>query len=99
MTMLADATDVTRELLTVMGEPVAVTRGGVGPASFLAFVDQAIQEVGQHFRAYGNKHVIAMLRADWVPVRGDVFAARDFTQKVEEIVADDGVVITVVLHG
>lgn len=99
MPMLDDFGDATRELLAVLGEPVSVVRAGADPVTFLAFVDQAVQDIGQRARVYSNKRVVAMMPTDWTPVRGDEFTVRGRTGKVETIYQDDGLVVTVTLNG
>jgi hypothetical protein len=89
----------TKDLLAVLGEQVSVARQDGTTASFLAFVDQAVQDVGQRARVYGSKRVVAMMVADWQPLRGDEFTVRGKAGKVEEIAENDGLVVTVVLNG
>jgi hypothetical protein len=95
---LDDFQQPTRDLLATLGEQVTVVRGAQS-SSFLAFVDDAVQTVGNRGQVYGNKRVLAMMLADWQPLRGDVFTARGTTNKLEEVLSDDGIVVTVVLHG
>jgi len=99
--MLAAFAAATRELLDqgALGEQGTVVRGAAEPVALLLFVDDAVQDVGQYGRVVGNKRVISMMRADWLPVRGDVITVRDRAAKVDEILADDGIVVTVVMHG
>jgi len=95
---LDDFQQPTRDLLAVLGEPVTAVRGATS-SSFLAFVDDAVQTVGQRGQVYGNKRVLAMMLADWQPQRGDQFTVRGKASKLEEIMQDDGIVVSVVLHG
>lgn len=101
MGMLVDFTAVHRELLSVMGDEVqgTITRGAVVSPPLTLFVDDAVQDVGQYGRIIGNKRVVAALNGDWLFARGDVVTVRGRTAKVEEILANDGIVNTVVLHG
>jgi hypothetical protein len=96
---LDDFQQPTRDLLAVLGEQVTAVRGTAAPVALLAFVDDAVQTVGQRGQVYGNKRVVAMMVADWQPQRGDQFTVRGKASKVEEVMQDDGVVVTVVLHG
>ena len=89
----------TRDLLAVLGEQVTVVREGSDPVSFLAFVDEAVQDVGQRGRVFGSKRTLQMMLADWQPIRGDLFTVRGVQRKLEEIMQDDGIIATVVLHG
>ena len=99
MSMLDDFATMHVDLLAVMGEQGSVVRG-VDPAMpLMLFVDDAVQDVGQYGRVVGNKRVITMMRADWTPARGDTITVRDRTSKVDEILADDGIAVTVVMHG
>lgn len=99
--MLSDFAAATRELLDpeALGEQGTVVRGVADPVTLQLFVDDAVQDVGQYGRVVGNKRVVSMMRADWQPLRGDVITARGRTSKVDEILADDGIVVTVVMHG
>ncbi|MDR3444703.1 hypothetical protein [Dyella sp.] len=89
----------TKDLLAVLGEQVSAARPDGATGSFLAFVDQAVQDVGQRARVYGSKRVVAMMVADWQPTRGDEFTVRGKAGKVEEIAENDGLIVTVVLNG
>ncbi|MGC1547229.1 MAG: hypothetical protein WA777_01765 [Rhodanobacter sp.] len=101
MNMLADFTAMHRELLSVMGDEVqgTITRGGVVSEPLTLYVDDAVQDVGQYGRVIGNKRVVAALNADWLFQRGDVVDVRKRSAKVDEVIANDGIVNTVVLHG
>ena len=88
-----------RDLLAALGERGTVVRGEVDPVSLTLFVDDAVQDVGQYGRVVGNKRVLGMLKAEWLPKRGDTFTVRGNTSKVEEIASDDGIVVVVVMHG
>lgn len=96
---LDDFQQPTRDLLAVLGEQISVVRGAAPAVSLLAFVDDAVQDVGHRSLVYGNKRVIIVMVDDWQPQRGDLFTVRGKTSKVEEISQDDGVAATVVLHG
>jgi len=89
----------TRDLLARLGEQVSVARAGGASKTFRAFVDEAVQEVGQRGRVYSSKRVVAMMLADWQPLKGDTFTVRGKDSKVEDIAENDGLVVTVVLHG
>lgn len=97
--MLADFAAMHVDLLAEMGEPGTVVRGDADPVPLMLFVDDAVQDLGQYARVVSNKRVIAMMKADWQPARGDVITVRDRTSKVDEILADDSIVVTVVMHG
>lgn len=101
MGMLDDFTAATRELLCVLGDEGqgTVTRGGVVSEPFTMFVDDAVQDVGQYGRVIGNKRVIAAMNADWLFARGDMVSVRGRSNKVDEILANDGIVNTVVMLG
>lgn len=101
MTMLDDFAAATRELLdpAALGEPCTVARGAADPVALQMFVDDNVVDVGQYGRVVSNKRVISMMRDDWQPQRGDVITARGRSSKVDEILADDGIVVTVVMHG
>jgi len=99
MTMLADFAAVHRDLLATLGEQGTVVRGADGPVTLMLFVDDAVQDVGQYGRVIGNKRVLSMMRDDWQPARGDVITVRGRTSKVDEILSDDGIAVTVVMHG
>lgn len=101
MGMLDDFTAASCELISVLGDEDqgTVVRGGVASAPFTMFVDDAVQDVGQYGRVIGNKRVIAALNSDWVFARGDLVTVRGRSGKVEEILANDGIVNTVVMHG
>lgn len=101
MTMLDAFAAATRELLDQggLGEQGTVVRGAGDPVTLQIFVDDAVQDVGQYGRVVGNKRVISMMRDDWQPARGDVITVRGRASKVDEILADDGIVVTVVMHG
>jgi hypothetical protein len=101
MGMLDDFTAATRELISVMGDEGqgTVTRGEVVSEPFTMFVDDALQDVGQYGRVVGNKRVIAAMNSDWLFARGDLVAVRGRTSKVEDILSNDGIVNTVVMHG
>lgn len=96
---LDDFAAMHRDLLAELGEPGTVVRGEVDPVALTIFVDDAVQDVGQYGRVVGNKRVLSMMRADWQPARGDLITTRGRTSKVDEILADDGIVVTVVMHG
>lgn len=96
---LADFQQPTRDLLAELGEPVTVVRG-TQPAQLLqAFVDDAVQTIGQRGTVYANKRTVTTMNVDWIFARADVVTARGRTAKVEEVLADDGICNTVVLHG
>jgi len=99
--MLSDFTDATRELITVMGDEVqaTITRGGIVSPPLTLIVDDAVQDIGQYGRVIGNKRVVAAMNIDWLFARGDIVTVRGRSSKVDEILADDGIVNTVVLHG
>lgn len=99
MTMLADFAATHRELLATLGEQGTVVRGGADPVPLMLFVDDAVQDVGQYGRVVGNKRVLSMMRDDWQPARGDVITVRGRASKVDEILADDGIAVTVVMYG
>lgn len=89
----------TRDLFARLGEQVSVVRGDADPVTFLAFVDEAVQDIGQRARVYSRKRVVAMMLADWQPLRGDQFLVRGKSSKVEDIAENDGLVVTVELNG
>jgi hypothetical protein len=95
----ADFAAASRELLATLGEQGTVVRGATGPVTLMLFVDDAVQDVGQYGRVIGNKRVLSMMRDDWQPARGDVITVRGRTSKVDEILSDDGIAVTVVMHG
>lgn len=97
--MLTDFAAMHRDLLATLGEQGTVVRGVADPVAIMLFVDDAVQDVGQYGRVVGNKRVLAMMRDDWQPARGDVITVRGRTSKVDEILADDGIAVTVVMHG
>jgi len=99
--MLDDFAAMHRELLAVLGdkEPGTIVRGDVVSDPLMMFVDDAVQDLGQYGRVVSNKRVIGMMKADWMPARGDVIRVRGRTSKVEEIVSDDGILVVVVMHG
>lgn len=101
MDMLADFTAATRELLSVLGdsEQGTIVRGEAEPVTLTLFVDDAVQDVGQYGRVIGNKRVVSAMNADWLLARGDVVTVRGRTAKVDEILANDSIVNTAVLHG
>lgn len=101
MNMLADFTAASRELMTVLGDSdeAAIVRGDAAPATVQLFVDDALQELGQHGRIVGNKRVVAAMNTDWLFARGDLVTVRGATRKVEELLTNDGIVNAVVLHG
>jgi hypothetical protein len=100
MNMLADFTAATRELMAVLGDtaPGTITRGATVKTLTL-FVDDALQDVGQHGRVVGNKRVVGAMNTDWLFQRGDIVTVRGGTAKVQELLSNDGIVNTVVLHG
>jgi hypothetical protein len=87
------------ELFAAMGEQGTVTRGAGGPVVVQLYVDDAVQDVGQYGRVVGSKRVVSALNTDWLLARGDIVTVRGRTAKVDEILTDDGIVNTVVLHG
>lgn len=95
----ADFAAASRALLATLGEQGTVVRGASAPVTLMLYVDDAVQDVGQYGRVVGNKRVLGMLRDDWQPARGDVITVRGRTAKVDEILTDDGIVVTVVMHG
>jgi hypothetical protein len=99
--MLADFTAMHRELLNVMGdtEQGTIERGGVVSAPITMYVDDAVQDVGQYGRVIGNKRVVSCMVADWIFARSDVVTVRGRSAKVEELLSNDGMVATAVLHG
>lgn len=101
MGMLTDFTAATREVLSVLGDEVqgTIARGDVVSEPLTLFVDDALQDVGRFGRVVGNKRVVSAMNGDWLFARGDVVTVRGRTSKVEEILANDGIVNTVVLHG
>ncbi len=99
MSMLDTFATMHRDLLVPLGEQGTVVRGVGDPVSLTLYVDDGVQDVGQYGRVVGNKRVIAMMKADWAPARGDLITVRGRTSKVEEILTDDGIVVTVVMHG
>lgn len=101
MDMLADFTAATRDLLAVMGDSVQarVVRGGSDPLLLQLFVDDAVQDVGQYGRVIGNKRVVSAMNADWLFARGDIVTVRGRSAKVDEILTNDSIVNTAVLHG
>lgn len=101
MNMLADFTAATRDLLAVMGdsERVSVVRGASAPVVLNLFVDDAIQDLGQYGRVVASKRVVQAMNADWIFKRADVVTVRGRSAAVEEVLANDSIVNTVVLHG
>ncbi len=99
MTVWADFAASSRDLIASLGEQGTVVRGVEGPVALMLFVDDAVQDLGQHGRVVSSKRVVMMTKQDWQPARGDVITVRGRTSKVEEILSDDGLVVTVVLHG
>lgn len=101
MGMLADFTAATRELLNVLGdeEQGTITRGGVASAPLTLYVDDGLQDVGNHARIVGGKRVVSAMNQDWLFQRGDLVNVRGSERKVDEILSNDGIVNTAVLYG
>jgi hypothetical protein len=99
MTVWADFAASSRDLIATLGEQGTVVRGVASPVVLMLYVDDAVQDLGQHGRVVSNKRVVMMMKEDWAPARGDVITVRGRTSKVEEILTDDGLVVTVVVHG
>lgn len=101
MGMLADFTAATRELLNVLGdeERGTITRGGVASAPLTLYVDDGLQDVGNHARIVGGKRVVSAMNQDWLFQRGDLVNVRGSERKVDEILSNDGIVNTAVLYG
>lgn len=101
MGMLADFTAATREMLAVMGdEQQATIVRGVEPAVLLTlFVADDVQDVGQYGRVVSNKRIVQAMNIDWLFARGDVITVRGRSARVEDILNNDGIVNTAVLHG
>lgn len=99
MDLWADFAASSRDLIASLGEQGTVVRGVAAPVVLMLYVDDAVQDLGQHGRVVGSKRVVAMMKEDWQPARGDVITVRGRTSKVEEILTDDGLVVTVVMHG
>lgn len=101
MSMLADFTAASRAVLNVLGDstPGTIVRGAAAPVSVSLFVDDALQEIGHRGRIVGNKRVVGAMNDDWLFARGDQVTVRGETRVVEELVTNDGIVNTAVLHG
>lgn len=101
MGMLADFTAMHRELLSVMGdeEQGTIVRGGVESEPLTLFVDDAVQDVGRYGRVVGGKRVVSAMNTDWLFARGDAVTVRGRMGKVEEILTNDGMINSAVLHG
>lgn len=99
MSALLAFADAHAELIAVMGEQATALRGGGAPESITVYVDDAVQDVGQFGRVVGARRVVTALNADWVFMRGDLITVRDRSAKVDEILANDGICNTAVLHG
>lgn len=101
MGMLDDFTAVNAELLAVMGddEQGTVARGGVVSPPITLFVDDALQDVGVHGRIVAGKRVVQAMNSDWVFARGDLVTVRGRSAKVDEVLSNDSIVNTAVLHG
>lgn len=99
--MLDNFSSAMRELMDVLGDtaPGQITRGDITSKPLTLFVDDALQDVGQHSRVIGRKRVVGAMNTEWLLARGDVVTVRGRTAKVEEVLSNDGILNTAVLHG
>lgn len=62
-------------------------------------VRDGVAKIGEFGRVIGRSRQVCFLRDWFQPRRGDIVTIGGRTQPVEAIVADDGFVVEVVLHG
>lgn len=98
-----DATTVFAEahvdLFDALGVDAFVQRGTDDPAPVRVVVEDGVARVGEYGQVIGRTTHASFLRAQWVPVRGDLLTIAGAIRKVESIDTDDGIVVRVVLHG
>ena len=82
-----------------MGVDVSVQRGTDAPFTVRMLIEDGQNKVGQHGQIIGRLTTFNCLRADYLPVRGDLITVDGLTRKVEAIDTDDGIVVQAVLHG
>lgn len=101
MDMLADFTAASRELMNVLGDSVqgTIMRNGVESEPLTLYVDDGLQNVGQHAPVVTNKRAVAAMNADWIFARGDIVNVRGRAAKVDQLQTNDGIVNTAVLLG
>ena len=83
----------------VFGVEALVQRGSEAPTPTRVIVRDGVARIGEFGQVIGRARQVCFLR-DWIePRRGDVVTIGGRAQPVESIVADDGFVVEVVLHG
>ena len=95
--------DAYADMLSALGVDTSnatVQRGAGDPVPVSVVVHDGVARVGEYGRVIGRNTTVDFLRSEWQPMRGDLVTLDDGTsRKVDEILTDDGIVVTVVLHG
>lgn len=91
--------DAHADMLSALGIDLTVQRGVAAAVTVRAVVRNEQQVAGQYARFAGIKTLVDFLRSTWIPAKGDMVTIDGITRTVEAIEADDGMVVTVVLHG
>ena len=86
-------------MLAVLGTDATVQRGADPAVPVRIVVHDGVSRVGQYGQVLGRNTVVDFLRSVWTPKRGDVVTIDGVARAVENIEADDGIVVTAVLHG
>lgn len=87
------------DLFDALGVDAFVQRGTDAAVPARVVVEDGVARVGEYGQVVGRNTHVSFLRAQWVPVRGDLLTIDGATRKVESIDTDDGIVARVVLHG
>jgi len=87
------------DLFDALGVDAFVQRGTDAAVPVRVVVEDGVARVGEYGQVVGRNTCINFLRAQWLPVRGDLVTIDGNARKVDAMDIDDGIVVRVVLHG
>jgi hypothetical protein len=91
--------DAHASLMDALGTDATVQRGSDAAVPVRVVVRDGVSRLGQYGQVVGRNTVVSFLRSQWQPKREDVLTLDGVARKVEAIDEDDGIAVTVVLHG